>query len=386
MTTGPKTDHSFYKDHQFTNRFIKHSDLQQKVDELRSADIFNVQTVGLSVQNREIWQLSIGKGPIVILLWSQMHGDEPTGTLAFMDLFNFFAQQEHASAIKTQILNSCTLHFVPMLNPDGAEVFQRRNAQGIDINRDFVARQSPEAKILIKLQHELQPHFGFNMHDQDTLWSVTGTGMPASISLLAPPADQNAAITPSREKAILLISGLYQMLEKEIPGHTGRWSEEFESRAFGDNFQRLGTSVILVEAGGHENDTEKQYVRKLNFDILMRSLIEINNGTYIDHQLSTYYSIPLNEKGIFHLLIRNCTLNTAAGQITADIGLNYVELITLENQQAEKIYRVEDFGDLSTWNGYEVFDVNAAAVFTVVTKSGNTLSFREGILEESVPI
>jgi len=386
MTTGPKTDHSFYKDHHFNNRFVKHSDLQQKVAELKLSGIFTVQTAGLSVQNREIWRLSIGNGPIVILLWSQMHGDEPTGTLAFMDLFNFFSNREYAAEIRSKILNSCTLHFVPMLNPDGAEVFQRRNAQGIDINRDFVARQSPEAKILIQMQQELQPNFGFNMHDQDTLWSVTGTRMPASISLLAPPADQHAAVTPSREKAILLISGLYEMLEKEIPGHTGRWSEDFESRAFGDNFQRLGTSVILVEAGGHENDTEKQYVRKLNFDILIRSLIEISNGTYIDHQLSTYYSIPLNEKGIFHLLIRNCVVNTEAGQIKADIGLNYMEVITLKDQQASRIYQVEDFGDLSTWNGYEVIDVNGAAAFTVVTKNGNTLSFREGVLEERVSV
>jgi len=386
MTIGPTTDHSLYIDNHFNDRFIKHVDLQQKVMQLKSEGIFTVQTAGVSVQNREIWQLSIGHGPIIILLWSQMHGDEPTGTLAFMDLFNFFTRQGQHAALKSQILNNCTLHFVPMLNPDGAEVFQRRNAQGIDVNRDFVARQSPEAKILIRLQEELHPQFGFNMHDQDTLWSVAGTGMPASISLLAPPADQHAEITPSREKAMLLISGLYQMLEKEIPGHIGRWSEEFESRAFGDNFQRLGTSVILVEAGGHENDVEKQYVRKLNFDILIRSLAEISTGTHMDNQLSTYYAIPLNEKGIFHLLIRNCVVNTQAGAITADIGLNYLEVINLENQQTTKVYRVEDFGDLSTWNGYEVYDADGAPVFTIVTKSGNTLSFREGVLEESVSI
>ena len=46
------------------------------------------------------------------------------------------------------ILSSLTLHFVPMLNPDGAERFQRRNAQGIDINRDALRLQTPEGRAL----------------------------------------------------------------------------------------------------------------------------------------------------------------------------------------------------------------------------------------------
>ena len=32
-----------------------------------------------------------------------------------------------------------TIRAVPMLNPDGAELYQRRNLQGVDINRDAAA-------------------------------------------------------------------------------------------------------------------------------------------------------------------------------------------------------------------------------------------------------
>ena len=55
------------------------------------------------------------------------------------------------------ILSTLTLHVVPMLNPDGAERFQRRNAQSIDINRDALRLQTPEGRALKALRDRLQP-------------------------------------------------------------------------------------------------------------------------------------------------------------------------------------------------------------------------------------
>ena len=43
----------------------------------------------------------------------------------------------------------------------------------------------------------------------------------------------------------------------------GRYSDEFEPRAFGDNIQKWGTNTILIESGGIFGDEEKQYLRKL---------------------------------------------------------------------------------------------------------------------------
>ena len=67
-----------------------------------------------------------------------MHGDEPTATQAIFDIFNFL-QSEDFQDEKDAMLSNLTVHFLPMLNPDGAERFQRRNLLGIDINRDAIA-------------------------------------------------------------------------------------------------------------------------------------------------------------------------------------------------------------------------------------------------------
>ncbi|WP_040628020.1 M14 family zinc carboxypeptidase [Mucilaginibacter paludis] len=391
MNSEIHMEHDAYRESLFTNRFIKHQILKSKIGHIQSQACFKVRQLGSSVQQREIYQLTIGTGKIQVMLWSQMHGDEPTGTLAFFDLFNFFAADDQHNAFRKRILDNCTLHFIPMLNPDGAEVHQRRNAQGIDINRDFLKQQSTEARLLAGLQQNIQPEFGFNMHDQDTLWSVSGSKKPATISLLAPPADDEASITPGRLKAMLLTAGIYQVFKKQIPGCIGRWSEEYEARAFGDNFQRLGTSTVLIEAGGYPGDFEKQYARKLTFDILLYALNQISTQQYAKQQLSQYHQIPFNHKELFHLLIKNCQINNDDSNFTADIGLNYTEIIDLEHHKHKKIYTVADFGDLSTWNAYDVFDADGWAMATslsigekptlkIVDTQGNILVMDQGVM------
>ena len=91
-----------------------------------------------------------------------------------------------------RILSQLTLHVVPMLNPDGAERFQRRNAQSIDINRDALRLQTPEGRALKALRDRLNPAVGFNLHNQSWRTSVGTPPKPASISLLSVAYDEAA--------------------------------------------------------------------------------------------------------------------------------------------------------------------------------------------------
>src|SRR3546814_10344937 len=72
------------------------------------------------------------------------------------------------------------------MNPDGAARFQRRNAQGIDINRDARALVSPEARALHDLRERVKPAFGFNLHDQQVGYRAGDSDRGTAIALLAP--------------------------------------------------------------------------------------------------------------------------------------------------------------------------------------------------------
>jgi len=154
-----------YREVSIDKRRIKHQDIQPLIDTLKSIKGFEITKLGESIQERSISMISIGDGEIDVLLWSQMHGDEPTATAAIFDILNYFKEDK-------TILKNLRVHLIPMLNPDGAEVFSRRNAIGIDINRDALRRQSPESVLLKKVRDSLDADFGFNLHDQSKYYNA----------------------------------------------------------------------------------------------------------------------------------------------------------------------------------------------------------------------
>ena len=246
------------KQEKLTNRFFKHQNIVELLSIL--SDAFEVTELGKSVNNKSINAVKWGKGKTKIMLWSQMHGDEPTATAAIFDLLNFFTNIHQHQELKNNILSSCTLYFIPVINPDGMEKFTRRNAQEIDINRDFLAQQSPEGKILRTIREKIKPNFAFNLHDQDSLYSIPKSKLPVGISLLAPAFDESLTINWNREQAIKVIICMNETLQKLIPQQVGKFNDEFEPRAFGDNFQKAGTATILIESGSLLNDLEKQMI------------------------------------------------------------------------------------------------------------------------------
>jgi murein tripeptide amidase MpaA len=125
-----------YREAAIKNRFIKHSDVVQLIQKHVGSGLLASEEIGRSIRGRSVNHLSYGSGRTKVLLWSQMHGDESTATMALFDLFNFLSGNDEFDPIRSLIKDNLELHFVPMLNPDGAQEWKRRNDQEIDINRD----------------------------------------------------------------------------------------------------------------------------------------------------------------------------------------------------------------------------------------------------------
>ncbi len=134
MTTALYDSYDNYKEESIGKRRIKRDDIQPLIDKLVVNPKFSVRKVGESIGGKELSLISLGTGETSVFLWSQMHGDEPTATQAIFDILNFFDSADFESE-KEEILKNLTIHFLPMLNPDGAELFQRRNLLGVDINQ-----------------------------------------------------------------------------------------------------------------------------------------------------------------------------------------------------------------------------------------------------------
>ena len=344
-----------YKEPSIGERRIKHADIQPLIQKFKANPKFEVQKVGQSIQGRDLHLISIGSGDSNIFLWSQMHGNEPTATQAIFDILNFLNAPEFQEE-KEAILSKLKLHFLPMLNPDGAEVFTRRNALGIDINRDALRLQSPEGQTLKRLRDSLDADFGFNLHDQSTYYNAERTEKPATISYLATAYNYEKDINEVRANAMKVIVYMNKIIQNYAPGQVGRYSDDFEPRAFGDNIAKWGTSLILIESGGYPGDPEKQEIRKLNYVSILSALYTIANESFKNIPIEDYEKIPRNDRKLFDLKIENVTYELLGDDYILDLGIFNNEVDLEGHNQFYYNSSVADQGDLSTYYAYKTFD------------------------------
>jgi hypothetical protein len=285
-----------------------------------------------------------------------MHGDESTATMSLLDIFNFIQDSENLEAEKKTLLSQLTIHFIPMLNPDGAEVFDRRNVLGIDINRDAVRQQTPEGRLLKQVRDSLNADWGFNLHDQGR--DINIGDKPASISFLAPAYNFDRTVNDKRGDAMKLIVLMNETIQDYIPNSVGRYWDDFEPRAFGDNIQLWGTRTILIESGGHLDDREKQILRKVNFVAILRSLYGIAKGHYTTIDIANYEKIPANDRKYHDHIVTNMDLPIDNSTYKVDLAYRFNER---ENEDFSKIYlegKISDMGDLQTMGSYKSFDAS----------------------------
>lgn len=281
---------------------------------------FEVFKIGESFQKRPIYKFQLGTGPIKILIWTQMHGNESTGTKAVLDMIRFFQEPGPFDWLAHLILKSCTIHCIPILNPDGAQAYTRKNAQQIDLNRDVIDKKGSESILLQKVLKQVNPAFCFNLHDQRTLFSVGAAHHPATISFLAPSVDEARTVTSGRKQTMEVIVAMNHLLQKLISNRVGRYTDEFYPTATGDNFQKMGHNTILIESGHAYGDYLRKESRKSTFLAILEGLRYISQQEK-EYDYQSYFNIPNNEKNYTDIIVRNVSV---AGK-KMDLSILFVE-------------------------------------------------------------
>jgi hypothetical protein len=274
---------------------LRHDELTIHLETLasRHPDRLHLTAVGRSYRDRPIQMLTVGNGERKVLLWSQMHGDEPSATPALLDLVAYLLGSTGGDAAE-EILDRLTLLIIPMLNPDGAEIYERRNAQGIDINRDALNLATPEGNTLKRVRDEHQPMLGFNLHDQNRRTAVGDSGLLATNAVLAVAGDPEGTVTPGRLRAKRACSAITEILAPFMPGGMARYDEDWSPRAFGDNLTAWGTPVVLIESGGLPPGHDLTELTRLNFVALFKVLHELARNDLAEYEPDIYENLPRN--------------------------------------------------------------------------------------------
>ncbi len=301
-----------------------HKDLKNYLEQLKKLEV-KVSEVGRSYGNREIYQIEWGKGPLRVMMWSQMHGDEPTATPALIDMFAFLQKNRDKAWVK-KIEETITIRAVPMLNPDGSELYQRRNLQSLDINRDARKLETPEARLLKKLRDEFMPQIGFNLHNQQGLTTVSGTTNQAAISFLVVEGNPALSNKEGNERNKRLAAAMIIALNNYIRGNMGRYVDSYNPDAFGDKFSDWGTNAILIETGSLYGKDE-MFLVKMNFIAFLTALNVLADGTEKNFSPINYDALPNNGSGnLFHFIFRRAYIinpgNETVIPTVADITVN----------------------------------------------------------------
>jgi hypothetical protein len=337
-----------YRVEAITSKRFLPEEFWESVAGVREHPAFRVEEVGRSGEGRPIRTITFGRGPTRLLLWSQMHGDESSATMALTDILRWLADSG-PDPRRNRIAERLTVVLLPMLNPDGAARFRRENAWGIDVNRDARRQVTPEAQTLKRVRDAVEPHFAFNLHDQNGRSRVGRGGLQAAFALLAPAADSGRAWTPTRQRARRLAAVMAGVLGRHLPGRIARYDDTWSPRAFGDAMQRWGASTVLLETGQSPGDPEKQRLRALNVVALVTALEAIAADPEVPGPTAPYDDLPENASTPYDLVVVGGTLHVPGlAPVQADLGFVHGGGVGASGLLLEDVGDLRDFAAIDT--------------------------------------
>ena len=359
------------KEESISGRYLTLDHIEPLLKKLNTNN--QISVIGKSVLGAPIYSYQIGTGKTRIYLWSQMHGNESTTTKALFDFINVL---NNGSEFAQKMLDTFTFYSIPILNPDGAKLYTRENANKIDLNRDSQNLTQPESNVLRDVFESFKPHFCFNLHDQRTIFGAGETGKPATVSFLAPSYNEEREVNANRLTAINLIAGINDELQKHIPGQIGRFDDSFNINCIGDTFQFLGVPTILFEAGHYAGDYDREFTRKFIFFALITAFKLISENDLVHNRIGDYLNISQNKVVFYDFMYKNIKINYDGIEIITNFVAQYKEEL-IENKIHFNAYIVE-VGELENYFGHYEYDAKGAEYsddFQNFPKTGQKANF-----------
>jgi hypothetical protein len=311
----------------------------------------NKTVIGYSEEGRPIYELSWGTGSRVLFIWSQMHGDEATGTWGILDLIDLL-MGSLGDELYERYAGQIRLVIIPMLNPDGATKFIRRNALGIDMNRDARQCQTVGMQILQKRILHYRPFLALNLHDQRSIFGAGDIGKPAIISFLNPSFNKEKDLSESRVWAMRVIGLQVNLLKQMINGKIGRYSDAFYPTAAGEWVQEQNIACVLVESGWDSGDLGKLIPRKCHIPIFIGAMEACRSPEDLP-EASTYEMVPENSESFYDLIAEKTIVN---GKVT-NVNSGFIRRRKVEEGTLIDWLELVDYGDLRWKHAHERLDV-----------------------------
>lgn len=168
------------------------------------SNLLTTEAIGQSVQGRDLYALKYSRAVfggdisrLKVLIFAQQHGNEQSGKEAALLLAEWLLRPENQ-----YLFDRIDLALIPQVNPDGAAVNRRRNANDVDLNRNHLILTEPEIMALHRFfdryrfeitldVHEYDPNgdawkkFGYRKNSEVTLGTLTNINIVPAIRELA---------------------------------------------------------------------------------------------------------------------------------------------------------------------------------------------------------
>lgn len=121
-----------------------------------------LEVVGRSARGTPIGCARLGSetAPLRALVFAQQHGNEPAGKEACLLL-----ARDLVVGPLAPLLDQLAVWLLPQVNPDGAALQRRTNADGLDLNRQHPLLRAPEQRALYGVFHRVRPHLTMDLHE-----------------------------------------------------------------------------------------------------------------------------------------------------------------------------------------------------------------------------